>query len=256
MPTYRKAYQDPHQELKTALAAILATALASKRALILAYIADHGADGLLDYADSILDAGWDAHFDAAAAILAAAAVDSTIATLDASGIDYTDAFVANLERHNDLLAKHEAARLLGLSYDVTRDVAVPTLAGWTPGQALLDSLGAVVQQAETSDDLETAIADLSAFSKDRAADMAHNAIVLIDGQSARSTAAATGAHLKFSETVHDDRVCAVCLQNERDGWIGVNDPFTGSETEDVPHHPRCRCTVYYKWLEVPQEKVA
>jgi hypothetical protein len=257
---YTKKYRDPHSALKAALAALLLTALVSKRKLILAYIADYGTDGLLDYADSILDSGWDDHFTEAAAILAAAAVDSSIETLDASGTEYTDEFVANIEKHHDLLAKHQAASLLGLSYDATRDVALPTMAGWSIGAALLDSLGKVLQQADKeewpAEKLDTAIEDMSAFSADKAEQMAHNSIVLVDGQAARSTASATGAHLKRSMTVGDDRVCDDCDDNAADGWIPINEAFSGSGTEDVPHHFGCRCSVEYQWLEVPLQEAA
>jgi hypothetical protein len=251
MTTYRKEYKDPHAALKAALAALLLMALVSKRKLLLAYIADFGTAGLLDYADTVLDSGWDAHFEQAATILSAAAVDSTIAVLDASAATVTDEFVANLEKHNELLAKFEAARLLGLTYNATHDVATPSIIGWSIGQTLSDQLTAVVEKAESTEEIETAIEDLSVFSKDRATDMAHNAISLVEGQVARAAASATGANQKRSETVHDDRVCVACEKNEADGWIGVNDEFTGSETMDVPHHPRCRCTVHYQWIAVP-----
>jgi hypothetical protein len=258
--TYKKDYADPHEHLKAELALLLATALASKRKLILEYAAEHGTEGLLDYADSILDSGWDAHFDAAAAILAAAAVDSSIDTLDASETDYSDEFVSNLEKHHDLLAKTQAASLLGLVYDHTRDVALPTLAGWSIGQTLLDQLGKVLEQADKhewpSEKLDTALEDMSAFSADKAAAMAHNALTFVSGASARSTASATGAHMKRSMSEGDDKVCPDCAQDEEDGWIGVNEAFSGSETEDVPHHPNCRCSVEYQWLEVPLEEAA
>ena len=67
------------------------------------------------------------YFDRAAEILAAASVDSALDTLDASGNDYSDGLVSNIERHHELLAKQQAASLLGLQYDHTHDVAVPTL---------------------------------------------------------------------------------------------------------------------------------
>jgi hypothetical protein len=252
MPTYRKPYRDPHERLKELLAALLLLALTEKRKLLLAFVADHGTTGLLDYADTVLDQGWDAHFTEAASILSAAAVDSTIETLDASGVSVTEAFIANIEKHNELIAKSEAASLLGVAYDHTRDVAIPTLEGWSIGQALVGQLETVLQKAGTTTEVETAIAEMSAFSADKATDMAHNALTLVEGQSARNAASATGAHQKRSETVHDERVCPKCLTNERDGWIGVNDEFTGSETMDVPHHPRCRCSVEYEWLSVPE----
>jgi hypothetical protein len=260
MKVYRKYYQDPHEKLKEELTFLLATALASKRKLILEYAADNGTDGLLDYADTILDAGWSAHFDRAAEILAAAAVDSALETLDASGADYSDGLVDNIERHHELLAKSQAASLLGLQYDHTHDIAIPTIIGWSLGGALLDSLAKVHEHAVAeewpSEKLDSAITEMSAFGADKAQDMAHNALALIGGQAARTTAGATGAYEKFSETVHDERVCPKCLKNERDGWIPINHKFSGSETEDTPHHPRCRCSVSYKWLEIPERIAA
>jgi hypothetical protein len=260
---YRKAYKDPHDALKAALAALLFLALTEKRKLLLAFVADYGTDGLLDYADTILDSGWDKYFDEATAILAAAAVDSTLEVLDASGIKFTDEFVANLERHNELLAKYEAASILGLAYDSAHDVAVPTVAGFIPAEPALKQLGEVIEKTEQQSQefleqqqetlvslpIEQAIEDLSLFSGDRAAQIAHNAITFVSGRSARASASALGATLKRSETVGDDRVCKECAANERDGWIPINEAFSGSETEDVPHHPNCRCNCEYEWGE-------
>jgi hypothetical protein len=263
MTRYRKEYKEPHAALKAALAALLFLALTEKRKLLLAYVADYGTHGLLDYADTILDSGWDAHFSEAAAILAAAAVDSSVEVLDASGIKFTEAFVENLEKHNELIAKYEAASILGLAYDVAHDVAVPTIAGFTPAEPALKQLGEVIERTEQQSQelfqqqqetlvslpIDTAIEDLSLFSGDRAAQLAHNAITFVSGRSARASASALGATLKRSETVGDAKVCKECAENERDGWININDAFSGSETEDVPHHPRCRCGVEYEWGE-------
>lgn len=258
--TYTKLYADPHEKLKAELTLLLATALASKRKLILEYAADNGTEGLLDYVDTVLDSNWSQHFDRAAEILAAASVDSALDTLDASGADYSDELVANIQNHHELLAKTQAASLLGLSYDHTNDVAIPTLLGWSIGGALLDSLTKLHEQAVadewSAEKLDSAIGEMSAFSPEKAVSMAHDSLALISGQAARSTAHATGAHEKFSETVHDERVCGACHKNESDGWIPINQKFSGSETEDTPHHPRCRCSVSYRWMEIPELEAA
>ena len=62
----------------------------------------------------------------------------------------------------------------------------------------------------------------------------------------RSTAGALGADLKRSKTVGDEKVCPDCEGDEAGGWINIDDTFSGSDTADVPHHPNCRCAVYYK----------
>ena len=236
-------------ELKLALAALLLLALSEKQKLILAYVADYGTAGLLDYAETVLDAGWDAHFTKASALLSEAAVDSTMEVLDASGIKYTEEFVNNLEKHTELIANNEAASLLGLSYDIAHDVAVPTVAGWLPAEEAITQLGEAITETETSAGIEKTIEDMSLFSGKRAEQYALNAITYVSGASARASAAATGATHKRSETVGDDRVCDDCDKNEADGWIGINDAFSGSDTIDTPHHPNCRCSCEYEWAE-------
>lgn len=250
---YKKTYKAPHQKLQKSLAGLLALALSEKRRLLLTFIADNGTAGLLDFADSMLDSGWDQHFAKVANILSAAAATSTVETLDETGQDYSEELVTNLEKYNESIAKNAAAWLLGLSYDHALDIAIPVLAGWSIGQAILEQLGKTLILADTeawsSVQLDQAIGDMSQLSKSRADMLAHNALSLVEGQSARNVAAATGATEKRSETVHDDKVCPECLQNEADGWIGINQLFSGSETEDTPHHPNCRCSVEYQWAQ-------
>lgn len=271
MTRYKKEYRDPHAQIKAELAAILALALAQKKKALLEYVAENdNTDGLLDYADTVLESGWEKHFSAVAALLAAAAVDSALEALDASGRVFSEEFIANIEKHVELTAKHEAADVLGLSYDPIRDIARPTLNGWTPAKEavaeLKDTIATVEKESAYQEFLqqqqqeiielppqsariEQAIDDMSLFSGKRAEQYALNAITYVSGASARSSAAAAGASLKRSETVGDDRVCDDCAENERDGWIAINDPFSGSETIDTPHHPNCRCSVEYEWAE-------
>jgi hypothetical protein len=77
--------------------------------------------------------------------------------------------------------------------------------------------------------------------------MAQNSLTLVDGEAARGAATLTGAEEKRSYAVHDKRTCPECLQDEGDLWIGVNERFSGSGTESVPHHAACRCGVDYRW---------
>jgi hypothetical protein len=234
-------------------------ALAQKRKLILTYVADNGTTNLLDYADQILDAGWETHFHKAARILSEAATSSALETLDESGQEYSDQLLINIEQHNERTAKAEAAALLGLLYDATKAVAVPTLVGWSIGQTLLDQLTRVVTKAEelewSSLALDQAIAEMSGFSAKRASQMAHDSLAYVDGVAARTAAAVTGATEKRSECINDDKTCPDCLENAAMGWIGINAKFTGSDTEDTPHHPNCRCSVEYVWGRVPVEVV-
>lgn len=254
MRRYKKLYKDPHQKLHKRLAALLALALSIKRQMLLTYIADNGTSGILDYADTILDSGWDAYFPKVADLLSAAAFTSTVETLDETGQEHSDELVTNLEKHNEDIARNAAAYILGLSYDHTLDIAVPTIVGWSIGQGILEQLGKLLTLADTeawsSVQLDQAIGDLSQLSKDRADLMARNALSMVDGQAARNVAAATGATEKRSESVGDNKVCPECLANEAQGWIGIHELFTASETEDTPHHQNCRCSVEYQWNDI------
>jgi hypothetical protein len=254
MKHYRKVYKDPHPMLKATLAALLAVALAEKRHLLLSYVAEHGSEGLVDYGDMMLEEGWHQYFDKTAQILTECAVDSSIETLDASGLDVTDNFVANVEDHTKQIARDEAADLLGLHYDHAHGVAVATVGGFTIGSVMVAQLEEILRKAEadqwSSAQIEQAIQDMSGFDPKRADALAHNSLALVSGRSARTVAAMTGATEKRSETVGDDKVCPQCAQNEADGWIDVNAKFSGSDTQDVPHHPNCRCDVIYQWQEV------
>jgi hypothetical protein len=253
MKRYRKAHKDPHPSLKAALAALLATALSEKKRLLLTYVAENGKEGLLDYGNSILERGLNKYFDSVSFILNENVVDSTIETLQASGLDLTENFVRNVDQHNKQIARDEAARLLGAHYDHGHGVAVATVAGFAIGHALIAQLGDLLSQAKTDgwslNKIEKGISTLSGFSAKRAEAIAQNSLAFVSGRSARNVAAMTGAMEKMSETVGDDRVCDECDTNAADGWIGINDRFSGSDTEDVPHHPGCRCDVVYQWMD-------
>lgn len=53
---------------------------------------------------------------------------------------------------------------------------------------------------------------------------------------------------KAWETVGDDRVTEICLDNQRDGYIKYGDKFSsGDETAPTQEHPNCRCTTLYQY---------
>jgi hypothetical protein len=254
MKQYRKVHRDPHPKLKAALAILLALALAAKRRLLLLHVAENGIEGLQEYGDAMLEEGWHENFDKTANILAASANDSALETLDASGLDLTPNFVSTVEKHVRQTARDEAASLLGVHYDAGHEVAVATVAGFTVGSVLVAQLEELLCQAAAEEwpsaKIEQGIKDMSGFSASRAERLAHDSLAFVSGRSARQVAAMTGAMEKMSETVGDDKVCAECDENAADGWIGINEQFSGSLTEDTPHHPNCRCDVVYQWAEM------
>ncbi len=53
-----------------------------------------------------------------------------------------------------------------------------------------------------------------------------------------------GARWKFWITVGDDRVSELCMANEDEGPIEIEEPFPSGDMHP-PGHPNCRCTVGY-----------
>lgn len=246
-------HKPPHPALKAALAALIVAALSEKRRLLLSFAAENGSDGLMDYGNAVLERGLDKYFDSAAFILNEGVSDSSIETMQASGMDLSENLLRNIEQHNKQIARDEAASLFGAHYDHGHGVAVATVAGFTIGHALLAQLESLLGQAKTEgwslNRIDQGITEMSGFSSKRAESIAHNSLAFVDGRSARNVASMTGAMEKRSETVGDDRVCDECDQNAADGWIGINERFSGSDTENVPHHHGCRCDVIYQWQE-------
>lgn len=54
---------------------------------------------------------------------------------------------------------------------------------------------------------------------------------------------------KYWSTVQDDKVTPTHTQNEDDGWIGIDDTFSGTGDERAPasDNPNCRCTILWRF---------
>lgn len=53
---------------------------------------------------------------------------------------------------------------------------------------------------------------------------------------------------KSWSTVNDDRVEQVCLDNQAEGWIKLDDKFqSGDDSAPTNDHPNCRCTTLYQY---------
>jgi len=221
---------------------------------LIEFITEYGIDGLPDYGDTILLQGWDQYFEEVSRILLDATVYSSREILSESNREPSDYFLNQVAKENFQIANEESAALLGLHWDRISGLASGGLAvTWGLSQTLLDQIEKAVIQAEeegwSKSQVEQEITNLSGFGADRAKQLSQNALSFVDGKSSRRVASMTGATEKFSETVGDDHVCAECEENEADGWIPINEQFSGSGTEDTPHHPNCRCSVSYRWQE-------
>lgn len=61
----------------------------------------------------------------------------------------------------------------------------------------------------------------------------------------RLIAEGDGAQFKAWVTSGDDRVSDECQANEADGWIALDEEFSGG-VQNPPQHPNCRCAVTYR----------
>jgi len=52
---------------------------------------------------------------------------------------------------------------------------------------------------------------------------------------------------KFWQTVEDERVSALCANNQAQGWLPIDQPFASGHQEALGH-PYCRCTTLYRRL--------
>lgn len=54
--------------------------------------------------------------------------------------------------------------------------------------------------------------------------------------------------MKYWSTVNDNRVTPTHTQNQNNGWIMLDEAFTGTGDKIAPasDNPRCRCAIEYK----------
>ena len=50
---------------------------------------------------------------------------------------------------------------------------------------------------------------------------------------------------KKNVDVGDEKVCVICKEASREGWIDVGEVF-GDLKANAPHHPNCRCKTDYR----------
>lgn len=88
------------------------------------------------------------------------------------------------------------------------------------------------------------------FSPARAETVARTETAIAQGQGARQAARSQGRDEKRWTTAHDENVdggnpSGPCIENQRAGWISIDDAFPAGH-ETIPAHPRCRCDVQYR----------
>lgn len=141
-------------------------------------------------------------------------------------------------------AQHRGARLLRLDGDLN-------MVNFTR-QRVNQLVAQTIEQGDSLGQLQKALREDVAFSRERARAVARTETATAQGQGARGAAIAQGRDEKAWITQGDDLVEEDCISNEAAGWIALGDPFpTGVDT--IPQHPNCRCVVRYRTAELREE---
>lgn len=83
------------------------------------------------------------------------------------------------------------------------------------------------------------------FSRERALRVARTETTIAQGQGSKAAAREQGRNEKRWISQGDSLVTAECLENEAEGWIGLDDAFASGQ-DVVPQHPNCRCSNLYR----------
>lgn len=78
---------------------------------------------------------------------------------------------------------------------------------------------------------------------------------MVTAEHARLKAEGLGQKYKRWITVGDNRVSDACQNNERAGWVGIDEAFPEGD-QWPPNHPNCRCTVAYRTSEPDKQDEA
>lgn len=150
---------------------------------------------------------------------------------------YLNAVIAtdpNVDVNTDLVdrasewALDRAGELITDIADATRD-------------GVRELVASAVQDGRSPQELRAALMDYSGFGRSRAETIGRTESAYALGQAQRGLAVDAGQ----DEKNWQGGECEECAGNEADGWIGIDDEFSGG-VDTIPQHPRCTCTVIYR----------
>lgn len=155
---------------------------------------------------------------------------------------------SEVQRRASLYANERGARLLRLDGDMNMAEATRARVNAIVGEALARGDGLQAIQKQLREDF--------AFSRERAAMVARTESATALGQGAKEVAFSQGRDEKRWVTQgFGSDVDQVCLDNEAQGWIPIEDVFSGG-VDTIPQHPSCRCVVRYRTAVLHEESFA
>lgn len=112
----------------------------------------------------------------------------------------------------------------------------------------------VAQTLETGQSinhLRDLLREAEAFSKDRADTIARTETAYALGRGQRAAAEAMQQDEK--KWIAEESACEVCAQNADGGWTAIDATFAGGD-DNIPSHPKCRCTCIYRTRRVHEDE--
>lgn len=186
-------------------------------------------------------------FDSSTEPLRRVAGDTGRLALIQVGAPSSDAIVNQVNDQAVNYAKERAAELVGKKI-VEGELVDNPAAEWSITEATRNEIRSIIEQAVAGNielaDLEGAIRDAGAFSETRAALIARTEISRAHNYGALNgylTARANGVDVKKA-WLPDDIACDLCLDNEADGAIELDEQFATGDLAP-PAHPNCECAI-------------
>lgn len=245
----RKLIAALKRKLKALAAAASATVLDNVPERLLGKADDNGeaariaANAAQQAADEL---DWSFLINATEEGLAAVALDGARQALLRIGIT-DEGIVDQVFEQAASWAKERSAELVGMRYnDIGELVDNPNAAFRITDnvrEEIADKVKEAISEGWSAGDLADEIEGIGSFSEARAETIARTEIIRANNEGHLVAFKESGVvSQKQWSTAEDGDVCDVCIENEEQGPIGLNEAFASGD-DAAPAHPNCRCTI-------------
>ncbi len=190
---------------------------------------------------------FDTLVDATPEILRKLLDDSGVRALAQVGVQDRGQLVNQVYQYSVDYAQERAAELVGKKWVNGVLVDNPN-AEWSIPSATRDEIQSIITDAFAGriepNSIESAIREAGAFSADRAELIARTEITRANsyGSLGGYKAAADAGVILKKAWLPDDSACEICLDNEADGDIDLDEQFSSGD-DAPPAHPNCECSI-------------
>lgn len=144
-------------------------------------------------------------------------------------------------------AHERSAELVGMRYNDVGDLVDNPNAAFRitddVREEIADKVKEAISEGWSAGDLADEIEGLGPFSEARAETIARTEIIRANNEGHLVAFRESGVvQQKQWSTAEDGDVCDICIENEEQGPIDLNDAFASGD-DAAPAHPNCRCTI-------------